>query len=111
LLAFRVACLKVVKEKKAKSSDRVSRDECWPIREDHNAGCQDDRYHNQSGARQGNSVPDDNSYCSHERQTNKRLARRIQEFHCPAFPSFPLGKASSYKLDCVEVGCRCGRGR
>jgi hypothetical protein len=39
------------------------------------------------------------------------LTRRIQEFHCPAFPSFPLGNASSYKLDCVKVGYHCSRGR
>ena len=42
----------------------------------------------------GKDVRDGNSYCSRERQTNKWLTRRVQEFHPSAFRLSGLGKAS-----------------
>jgi hypothetical protein len=83
-----------VQEEKAESNDDISREQYGSIRDDHNAACQGDRHHNQNAARQGKEVRDDNSYCSHERQTNKWLTWRIQEFHPSAFRLSCLGKAS-----------------
>jgi len=43
---------------------------------------------------EGKDVRDGNSCCSRERQTNKWLTRRVQEFHPSAFRLSGLGKAS-----------------
>jgi hypothetical protein len=94
LLAFRIARLKVVQQEKAKANDDVGRQQRGSASDDDNADRQGDRHGNQGGARKGKDVRDDNSYRSHERQTNKWLTRRVREFHPSAFRLSGLGKAS-----------------
>ena len=51
LLAFRVARLKIMEEKKANSNDGISRRQHRSVRHHDNAGQQRDRHYDQSGAR------------------------------------------------------------
>src|SRR5947207_14711070 len=57
---------------------------------------------------EGKDVRDGNSCCSRERQTNKWLTRRIQEFHPSAFRLSGLGKASRNResADCRRCEMR-----
>jgi len=90
LLTFGALGLKIVQQEKTNADDRVCREQSWPTPHAENAKREDYRTYSQGHRWKRKKFRYDNSYRSHERQTNKWLSRRVEQFHALTFSLIPL---------------------
>jgi hypothetical protein len=84
-LAFGIACLKIVQQKKTGSDSHICRDQTWPTQ--HNDGADHDGYRGreQGVRKEWKKVRQHDSQSSHSRQADEWLSRRTEQFHLQRF--------------------------